>query len=135
MLNRRVRFVVGGGAIAVAVSYLIVAGMNESSTYYLTVAEAADTETLGGTDIVRVKGTVRHGSVQWDATELRLTFTLGDDQHHLPVRYHGIVPDLFAEDREIIVEGRLGPTGITAEALLASCPSKYEPQESSHRSD
>ncbi len=129
MLSRRLKFIVGGGAIAVAVLYLIVAGMSETSTYYLTVGEAAATEALGRTEIVRVKGTVRHGSVEWNAADLRLSFILGDEQHQLPVRYHGIVPDLFAEDREVIVEGRLTPTGIAAESLLASCPSKYEPRQ------
>ncbi len=136
MLNKRIKFALGGAAIVVAVVYLMITGMTGSSTYYLTVDEAAATEALGGTDIVRVKGTVRHGSVQWNATELRLTFILGNGEHQLPVQYHGVVPDLFSEDREIIVEGRLTPAGIAAESLLASCPSKYESQEvAAHRSE
>jgi cytochrome c-type biogenesis protein CcmE len=76
-----------------------------------------------------VKGTVREGSSEWDPRALRLSFALADDQRQIPVFYHGVMPDLFAEGREIIVEGRPSPKGLVAESLLASCPSKYEPEE------
>ena len=128
-MNKRLRFVLGGAAIALAVCYLIFTGVRENSTYYLTVGEAAATEALGRAEVVRVKGTVRHASVERHASTLSLTFVLADAKRELPVRYRGVVPDLFAEDREIIVEGRLTPEGLVAETLLASCPSKYEPQE------
>jgi cytochrome c-type biogenesis protein CcmE len=129
-MNKRLKFALGGSAIAVAVLYLIVTGMTGSTSYYLTVAEAAHAGTAARTAVVRVKGTVRKGSSQWDARALRLSFMLAGDQQEIPVSYHGVVPDLFAEGREIIVEGQLSPTGLVADSLLASCPSKYEPADS-----
>ena len=129
-MNKRMKFVLGGGAIVAAVSYLIVTGMTGSASYYLTVAEAADAGSVARTAVVRVKGKVREGSSKWDPRALRLSFTLTDDRHEIPVSYHGVPPDLFADGREIIVEGRLSPQGLVAESLLASCPSKYEPDES-----
>jgi cytochrome c-type biogenesis protein CcmE len=131
MVNKRVKFLLGGSAITVAVLYLIATGMSGSTSYYLTVAEAAGTRTVGRTEAVRVKGKVREGSIERDPRALRLSFVLADDQQEIPVSYRGMVPDLFAEGREIIVEGRLSPKGLVAESLLASCPSKYEPQEAS----
>jgi len=129
-MNKRVKFVLGGSAIVVAVLYLIVTGMTGSASYYLTVAEAADAGTAGRTELVRVKGKVREGSSEWDPRALRLSFALADGQQQIPVFYHGVMPDLFAEGREIIVEGQLSPRGLVAESLLASCPSKYEPEDS-----
>jgi len=130
MVNKRVKFLLGGSAIAVAVSYLIATGMTGNTSYYFTVAEAAGARTVGRTEAVRVKGKVREGSMAWDPQTLRLSFVLADDRREIPVSYHGVVPDLFAEGREIIVEGRLSPKGLVAESLLASCPSKYEPEDS-----
>jgi cytochrome c-type biogenesis protein CcmE len=128
-VNKRVKFLLGGSAIAVAVSYLIATGMTGNTSYYLTVAEAADAGTAGQTGLVRVKGKVREGSIERDPRTLRLSFALADGQQQIAVSYHGLVPDLFAEGREIIVEGRLSPQGLVAESLLAGCPSKYEPQD------
>ena len=129
-MKKRVKFLLGGSAIVAAVLYLIVTGMTGSASYYFTVAEAANAGTTAQAAVVRVKGKVREGSSKWDPRALQLSFTLADDQHELPVSYHGVLPDLFAEGREIIAEGRLSPTGLAAESLLASCPSKYEPDDS-----
>jgi cytochrome c-type biogenesis protein CcmE len=129
-MHKRVKFVLGGSAIVGAVLYLIVTGMTGNASYYLTVAEAADAGTAGTTAVVRVKGKVREGSSKWDPQALRLSFALADGQQQIPVFYHGVMPDLFAEGREIIVEGRLSPRGLVAESLLASCPSKYESEDS-----
>jgi cytochrome c-type biogenesis protein CcmE len=130
MVSKQVKFVLGGSAIAVAVLYLMATGMTGNTSYYLTVAEAADAGNVGRTEVVRVKGKVREGSSKWDPHALRLSFALVDEQRQIPVFYHGVMPDLFAEGREIIVEGRPSPKGLVAESLLASCPSKYEPEDS-----
>ena len=44
----------------------------------------------------------------------------------LPVRYNGILPDMFAAGRDVIVEGRVEDGVFHAKALLTTCPSKYE---------
>ena len=44
----------------------------------------------------------------------------------LAVRYNGILPDMFAEGRDVIVEGRVTDRTFHAETLLTTCPSKYE---------
>jgi cytochrome c-type biogenesis protein CcmE len=45
----------------------------------------------------------------------------------VPVAYHGILPDMFAEGREVVVEGRYADGGLAARQIMTSCPSKYEP--------
>ncbi len=40
--------------------------------------------------------------------------------------YHGVVPDTFMENSEVVVEGSIRSEVFEAHTLLAKCPSKYE---------
>jgi cytochrome c-type biogenesis protein CcmE len=128
VLNRR-RFVVGASLIAIAVGYLVYAGIRTTSMYYFDMDEfvARRGEHVG--EPMRVKGWVRQGSVRWDARTNDLAFELGkrDNTAPVPVAYHGILPDMFAEGREVVVEGRYRDGGLAAQQIMTSCPSKYEP--------
>jgi cytochrome c-type biogenesis protein CcmE len=44
--------------------------------------------------------------------------------------YHGVVPDTFKDDAEVVLTGRLTPTGfnVAPNGVMAKCPSKYEPK-------
>ena len=42
------------------------------------------------------------------------------------MRYNGILPDMFAADRDVIVEGKVEGGVFQAKTLLTTCPSKYE---------
>lgn len=44
----------------------------------------------------------------------------------LPVRYNGILPDMFGDGRDVIVEGKVEGGVFHAKTLLTTCPSKYE---------
>ena len=82
---------------------------------------------LSGQDL-RVKGWVKQGTMQWDAATNRLAFDLSrkDGSEPVPVAYTGILPDMFAEGREVVVEGRYESPGLKAKQIMTSCPSKYE---------
>ena len=128
MLNRR-RFVVGAVLIAAAVSYLVYAGIRTTSMYYFELGEfIARREALTG-ETLRVKGWVRHGSVDRNVgtNELRFELARQDDTSGIPVSYRGIMPDMFSEGREVVVEGRYDGRGLAARQIMTSCPSKYEP--------
>ena len=131
MLNRR-RFVVGAAIIIAAVSYLVYAGIRTTSMYYFEYDEfLARRASIGADEHLRVKGWVRHGSMKWEAATNRLSFDLAhkDDTGGLPVAYTGILPDMFAEGREVVVEGRYHGGGFTARQIKTSCPSKYEAEK------
>jgi cytochrome c-type biogenesis protein CcmE len=128
VLNRR-RFIVGAALIAAAVSYLVYAGIRTTSMYYLELGEfVARRDGLSG-EMLRVKGWVRHGSIDRTVSTNELRFELAgqDDTNGVPVSYRGIMPDMFAEGREVVVEGRFDGHGLTARQIMTSCPSKYEP--------
>ena len=131
MLNRR-RFVVGAVLIAAAVSYLVYAGIRTTSMYYFELDEfLARRASIGRDEHLRVKGWVRHGSMRWEPSTNALAFELShkDNSGGLPVAYTGILPDMFGEGREVVVEGRYHGGGLTARQIMTSCPSKYEAAE------
>ena len=127
MLNQR-RFIVGAVLIAAAVSYLVYAGIKTTSVYYFEMDEFVAHRAAHAGEDLRVKGWVRAGSVKWDAATNALAFDLArqDGTEPVPVAYRGILPDMFAEGREVVVEGRYEPAGLRAKQIMTSCPSKYE---------
>jgi len=128
MLNRR-RFVVGATLIAAAVSYLVYAGIRTTSMYYFDMDEFLAQRQAHVGEALRVKGWVRAGSMHWDARTNELAFELAhqDNSAPVPVSYRGILPDMFAEGREVVIEGRWQDGALTARQIMTSCPSKYEP--------
>ncbi len=131
------RFLIGAIIIGLAVSYLVYAGIRETSVYYLKIDEFdAKKGGLTGQD-VRVAGRVQHGTMNWNASTLDLSFQLGGFDKEgepatvvpLSVAFNGILPDMFAEGRDVIVEGVYeGGDRFVARTILTSCPSKYEPE-------
>ena len=127
MLNQR-RFIVGAVLIAAAVAYLVYAGIRTTSMYYFEMDEFLARRTNHAGEDLRVKGWVRSGSIKWDAATSNLAFELArqDGSEPVPVAYKGILPDMFAEGREVVVEGRYEVPGLRAKQIMTSCPSKYE---------
>jgi cytochrome c-type biogenesis protein CcmE len=130
MLNQR-RFVVGAALIAAAVSYLVWAGIRTTSLYYFDMNEFVSQRAAHGGEVLRVKGWVRAGSMKWDPHTNDLAFEIArqDGSDPVPVTYRGILPDMFAEGREVVVEGRYDVPGLAAKQIMTSCPSKYDPQK------
>lgn len=127
MLNQR-RFIVGAVVIAAAVSYLVYAGIRTTSQYYFEIDEFLEARTQHEGEDLRVKGWVRDGSMKWDARTNDLVFELArkDGADPVPVAYNGILPDMFSEGREVVVEGHYGAGSLAAKQIMTSCPSKYE---------
>jgi cytochrome c-type biogenesis protein CcmE len=78
----------------------------------------------------RLGGMVRPGSVDRQAGSLELQFVVTDFQQDVPVRYSGVVPDLFRENQGVVAHGRLGTDGIfVADEILAKHDENYMPPE------
>lgn len=139
MAAKQSKFLIGALLIVGAVGYLIYTSIQETKVYYFTIDEfLLNRTTLTNTD-VRVAGRVQDGSIQWDPAALNLTFRLmpiepgtipvGDMPTGVPVSYQGILPDMFAEGRDVIVEGvYTSDQQLVASTIMTSCPSKYEPE-------
>ena len=76
----------------------------------------------------RVGGLVQAGTVVRDG--VTVNFTVTDTVKAVPVRYQGILPDLFKEGKGVVAQGQLGPDGVfTAREVLAKHDENYMPPE------
>ena len=128
-MERHRRFIVGAAIIVAAVTYLVYTGIRETSVYYLTIEEfLVKREAVAGEGL-RVSGQVGAKSIDWNPATLDLKFRLVNPEQSdgVLVAYNGVLPDMFADERDVIVEGVYGRDGaFHARTLLTSCPSKYE---------
>jgi cytochrome c-type biogenesis protein CcmE len=73
---------------------------------------------------------VQAGSIERQQGALELRFALADAGHALPVRYRGVLPDLFAEGKGAIAQGTLDASGtLIASEVLAKHDENYMPPE------
>ena len=128
-MEKNRRFIIGACLIVAAVSYLVYTGIRETSVYYLTIDEFLAQREAVAEEGIRVAGRVGGPDYQWDPSTLDLRFRLAsfDEKDGVPVEYNGVLPDMFAHGRDVIVEGVYSKDGVLrAHTLLTSCPSKYE---------
>jgi cytochrome c-type biogenesis protein CcmE len=128
-MNRRRRFLVGIAIIAAALGYLVYSGMQEALVYFKTPSEIRrGAEEAARARFLRVGGMVVAGSLQKDLSTLTYRFELTDGAETIPVFFRGVPPDLFAEGKGAVVEGRLGPDGLFhATTIMAKHAEEYSP--------
>ena len=59
-------------------------------------------------------------------TFLPFLFVLMQEGNELPVSYHKIVPDMFKDGSEVVVEGIYDGEYFHADNLMTKCASRYE---------
>ncbi len=79
---------------------------------------------------VRLGGMVEGGSITHLPDGISIRFVVTDGVASVPVRFSGIVPDLFREKSGVVAEGQFQPDGsFVATNLLAKHDEKYMPPE------
>jgi cytochrome c-type biogenesis protein CcmE len=115
------------GVLAIAVG-LVLNALSGSIVFFNSPSDVAEKHIAAGTRI-RVGGLVKEGSVQ-RGDDLRIQFQVTDGNHDIPVRYQGIVPDLFREGQGVVAEGRIDGGGtVIADTVLAKHDERYMPKE------
>ena len=113
-----------GGAAALGLSAL-----GDSATYFYAPSDVANKPPAKG-EAIRLGGLVEMGSVAKQADGMTVAFKITDNARNVPVRYTGIVPDLFREGQGVIAEGRFDNAGLfVADNILAKHDEKYMPPE------
>lgn len=78
---------------------------------------------------IRIGGLVKPGSIE-RGDNLHIRFEVTDGKTDLPVRYQGIMPDLFREGQGVVAEGKLDANGaFVADTVLAKHDERYMPKE------
>jgi cytochrome c-type biogenesis protein CcmE len=119
------KFLVGGAVIALALGYMIWAGVTQSVVYFVTPSELQAAPVAG--KAYRLGGLVARGTVNWNPATLDLTFSVSDGKSTVPVRHRGAPPDLFGEGRGAVVEGQWTPEGyFKATHIMAKHSEEYQ---------
>ena len=77
----------------------------------------------------RLGGMVAKGSVKQTSGTLDIEFLVTDFKHTVPVKYHGILPDLFREGQGVVAHGRMQGDVFVADEILAKHDEKYMPPQ------
>ena len=124
-MSLKPKFVVGIVVVALALAYMIYAGVTQSAVYFVTPSELRAAPVAG--KVYRLGGMVEKGSVRWTRDTLDLSFSISDGVARVPVRHHGTPPDLFGEGRGAVVEGRWTRDGyFQATQILAKHSEEYQ---------
>jgi len=101
---------------------------NQANYFYLPEQMAETPPDVG--QAVRLGGMVKAGSIKTQADGVTVDFLVtGNTADAIPVRYSGILPDLFVEGSGVVAEGSLGPDGVfMATNLLAKHDENYVPR-------
>ena len=130
MTRKQRRLVLIGGSVgvlAIAVG-LVLNALSGSIVFFNSPSDVMEKQIAPGTRI-RVGGLVKPGSVERGA-DLRIKFEVTDGKHDIPVRFQGIVPDLFREGQGVVAEGKLEPGNlVAADTVLAKHDERYMPKE------
>lgn len=127
-MGSRIRLILVSLVIIGAVSYLILTGVKQTGLQYMTVTELAQMNRAPKEGGFRLDGRVAVGTIRYDQKAPRLLFQMTDGKAVIGVIYDGLMPDAFAEGREVVVEGTFDRPAHTLHAskLVTKCPSKYE---------
>ena len=128
MKPRHKRFAMLGGLVAtvgVIVALVLNAFQSNLVFFYSPSQVSANEAPVGRT--FRVGGLVEAGSVKVDGTQVQ--FVVTDTATTVPVRYQGILPDLFKEGKGVVVQGQLQDGVFVAREVLAKHDENYMPPE------
>ena len=130
MTRKQRRLVLIGGSIGVltlAVG-LVLNALSGAIVFFNSPTDIKEKHIAAGTR-VRIGGLVKDGSVQ-RGVNMRIRFEVTDGKSEIPVRFQGIVPDLFREGQGVVAEGRLEPGAVVdADTVLAKHDERYMPRE------
>ncbi|HUO82448.1 MAG TPA: cytochrome c maturation protein CcmE [Gammaproteobacteria bacterium] len=131
MSPRRRRMVLVGlvlAGVSLAAAFALRA-FQENLLYFYSPSQVAAGEPPAGRQF-RLGGMVQDGSVERAPGSLEVRFVLTDFERDIPVRYTGVLPDLFREGQGVVTRGRLRGDGeFIAEEVFAKHDENYMPPE------
>jgi len=131
MTPRQKRFaLIGLGLVAIALATtLILNAFRSNLVFFFTPTQVANGEVPKGRSF-RIGGMVEKGSLIRENDGLTVHFVVTDTVKSVPVRFKGILPDLFKEGKGAVAQGHLEANGtFSAAEVLAKHDENYMPPE------
>lgn len=130
MTRKQRRSILIGGCLAVlgvAVG-LVLFALEDSIVFFYSPTDVSEKNIKPGQRI-RLGGLVKEGSVK-RGVNTSIEFAVTDTAKTVPVKFTGVLPDLFREGQGVVTEGVLGNDGVfVADSVLAKHDENYMPPE------
>ena len=127
--RQRLMIIIGGLLLVGVAVGLITYAMRENINLFYPPSKIAAGE-VPHNRTIRGGGCVKPGSVIRSKENLDISFILTDGSAEVPVRFSGILPDLFAEGEAAVVNGKVDDKGVLqADQVLAKHDENYTPPE------
>ncbi|NKB60398.1 MAG: cytochrome c maturation protein CcmE [Alphaproteobacteria bacterium] len=127
--RRRLYAVLAGLTMLGIAAALVLTAFQDNIVFFYSPSDLTEKELRPGQNI-RLGGLVEEGSVKKAADGVTTEFVITDLSKTVPVRYGGLLPDLFREGQGVVSQGTLGPDGVfVASEVLAKHDEKYMPPE------
>lgn len=126
--RRRLLWVIALVVAAGLATALVAMALQRNIAYLYTPSEVLRGE-AGGHARFRLGGMVAADSFARAPGSLEASFRVTDGDAQLPVKYTGILPDLFREKQAVVATGRMQGDTFVAEQILAKHDENYMPKE------
>ena len=128
MKPRNKRLAIASGVVAVVgvAAALVLNAFQSNLVFFYSPSQIASREAPTGRTF-RLGGLVEAGSVKRDGVSV--SFMVTDTARSVPVRYNGILPDLFKEGKGVVAQGQLRDGTFEAREVLAKHDENYMPPE------
>ncbi len=128
MKPRQRRLVIAGVLLlaAGAIAALVFNAFRSNLVFFYSPSQVASHEAPAGRTF-RIGGLVQQGSVKREG--VRVNFIVTDSAQTVPVRYEGVLPDLFKEGKGVVAQGKLEGGVFVAREVLAKHDENYMPPE------
>ena len=132
--KRRRLYIVGGFMLIFATAAaLVLMAFEENIVFFYSPTELArkmEQQPIPPDRRLRIGGLVEEGSVSRDKDGITILFRVTDTVEVVPVRFRGLLPDLFREGQGIVAEGSMAMDGsFVATEVLAKHDETYMPKE------
>ena len=126
--QKRLSVIAGGLTVVALAAVLVLVALRDEIVFFHSPSDVVANGVAPGTRI-RLGGLIGEGSVvRGEGTLVR--FAIEDGGNTVPVRYDGILPDLFREGQGVVTEGALDQAGtFKADSVLAKHDENYMPRE------
>ncbi len=125
--KRRIQIIIAAAVALVLAVGLIGYGFRDGINLYRSPSQMTENPPALG-EVFRLGGLVETGTLQRGASET-VSFKVTDGGASVPVRFTGVLPDLFAEGQGMIGTGRMQGDTFVATEILAKHDEKYMPRE------
>ena len=127
-VKKRASFLAIFLSVSVISIFLILNALNKNILYFNSPSDIKLNQDINFDKKIRVGGMVKKNTLKISDQEIR--FTITDFKNELSVSFKGTVPNLFAEGKGVVAEGKLQDKKFfIADRILAKHDENYMPPE------